>query len=196
MAGPMSPMRSPLANDVEGLRREWYWFLVLGIGLLVIGILAIGASCIATLATVMVFGYLMIAAGAAQVILSFWSPKWSGLFMNLLFGVLYVIVGFMLVDDPLSGAVGLTLLLAVFLIVSGSFRISGALLMRHYGWGWCLLNGVISLMMGLIIWRNLSQMSLLVIGIFLGVELIFAGWTWIMFGLAAKNLPTHPSTVA
>ena len=196
MAGPTSPMGSHLVDDVEGLRREWYWFLVLGIGLLVIGTMAIGASCIATLASVMVFGYLMIAAGAAQVILSFWSPKWSGLFMNLLFGVLYVVVGFMLVDDPMSGAVGLTLLLAVFLIVSGSFRITGALLMRHYGWGWCLLNGVISLMMGLIIWRNLSQMSLWVIGIFLGVELIFAGWTWIMFGLAAKNLPTRPSTVA
>ncbi len=196
MAGPGSPLVPHVGDDVEGLRREWYWFLALGIGLLIIGTLAIGASCVATLATVMIFGYLMIAAGAAQVILSFWSPKWSGLLMNLLFGVLYVVVGFMLVDDPMSGAVGLTLLLAVFLIVSGAFRISAALTIRHYGWGWVLLNGVISLMMGLIIWRNLDQMSLWVIGIFLGIELIFAGWTWIMFGLAAKNLPNRPSQVA
>ena len=79
----------------------------------------------------------MVAAGAAQVILSFWSPKWSGLFMNLLFGVLYVVVGFMLVDDPLRGAVGLTLLLAVFLIVSGSFRISAALMRGTTGGGGC-----------------------------------------------------------
>jgi uncharacterized membrane protein HdeD (DUF308 family) len=68
-------------------------------------------------------------------------------------------------------------------------------MMRHYGWGWVLLNGVISLMMGLIIWRNLSQMSLWVIGIFLGVDLLFAGWTWVMFALAAKNLPSRTTTV-
>jgi uncharacterized membrane protein HdeD (DUF308 family) len=181
------------ADDLEGLRREWIWFLVLGIGLIILGTLAIGFSFITTVLSIMIFGFLMIAAGVAQLILSFWSPKWSGLFINVLLGLLYVIVGFMLVDDPLSGAVGLTLLLAVFLIVGGAFRIAASLSMRHYGWGWVLLNGVISLMMGLVIWRNLGKMSLVVIGIFLGVELIFAGWTWVMFALAARSFASRTS---
>jgi uncharacterized membrane protein HdeD (DUF308 family) len=183
-------------EDLEGLRREWYWFLILGVGMVVLGTLAIGSACIATLFTVTVFGILMLAAGIAQVVTAFWSPRWSGVVLQLLFGLLYIVVGFMIVDEPIQGAVGLTLLLAVFLISGGLFRIAGSMLMRFRNWGWSLLNGALSLILGIIVWKYLliRQDFLWIIGVFVGVEIIFAGWTWIMFALTVKNLPSTATT--
>ena len=175
-----------------GLRSNWVWFLVLGIALVAIGIMAIGSAFITTLVAVTVFGMLILAAGIAQVITSFWSPKWSGLFLSLVLGLLYVVVGFMLIDSPIQAAAGLTLLIAVFLIVGGVFRIASSLALRFRYWGLNLLNGVISLMLGVIIWRHMldeDQIYLWVIGIFVGIEILMSGASWIAFAMAAKNLP-------
>jgi uncharacterized membrane protein HdeD (DUF308 family) len=195
---PLTPRTviQDLKDDLEGLKREWYWFLILGVALVVIGTLAIGSAVITTLATVSVFGLLILAAGIAQVVTAFWSPRWSGVVLQLLFGLLYIVVGFMLVDEPIQGAVGLTLLLAVFLITGGLFRIAAALLMRFRNWGWSLLNGALSLLLGVIVWKYLllEKGYLWVIGVFVGVEMIFAGWTWIMFALSVRNLPTSATT--
>jgi uncharacterized membrane protein HdeD (DUF308 family) len=116
--------------------------------------------------------------------------------LQLLFGLLYIVVGFMLVDEPLQGAVGLTLLLAVFLITGGLFRIAASLLMRFRNWGWSLLNGALSLILGIVVWKYLLNAAgfLWIIGVFVGVEMIFAGWTWIMFALTVRNLPATRTT--
>ena len=189
---PQSPIQQAIEDDVRGLKSNWVWFLVLGIALVVIGIMAIGSAFITTLVAVTVFGMLILAAGIAQVITSFWSPKWSGLFLSLVLGLLYVVVGFMLIDSPIKAAAGLTLLIAVFLIVGGVFRIASSLTLRFRYWGLNLLNGVISLMLGVIIWRHMlddEQIYLWVIGIFVGIEILMSGASWIAFAVAAKNLP-------
>ena len=186
-------------DDHQGLRSSWVWFLILGIVLTVIGLFAISTSFITTLVTITIFGMLILAAGIAQVISAFSSPKWSGLFLSLVLGLLYVIVGFMLIDSPTQGAAGLTLLIAVFLMVGGVFRIASALTIRFRHWGLYLLNGVISLMLGVIIWRHLlagDLNSLRVIGIFVGIEILLAGASWIAFAIAVKNLPVAEETRA
>lgn len=196
MAEQQQSMAEQVADDLEGLKREWIWFLLLGLALVILGMVAIGSAFITTVATVIVVGIVLMAAGMAQVVTAFWSPKWSGLFLQLLFGLLYIVVGFMLADDPIGGARGLTLLMAVFLIVGGVFRIAAALSMRFRNWGWYLLNGAVSLILGIIIWRNLlvvdtegAPIYLWLIGIFVGIEIIFCGWSWVMFALGVKNLP-------
>ena len=188
-----------IEDDHRGLRSNWLWFLVLGIVLTIIGLLAISTSFITTLITVTVFGMLILAAGIAQAISAFSSPKWSGLFLALVLGLLYIVVGFMLIDSPAQAATGLTLLIAVFLMVGGVFRIASALTIRFRHWGLYLLNGVISLMLGVIIWRHLlagDLNSLRVIGIFVGIEILLAGASWIAFALAVKNLPESEETRA
>lgn len=174
-------------DDLPGLRREWIWFLILGIALAVVGSIAIIAPFIPGIAVVIVIGVLMMAAGLANGITAFWSPRWSGLFLQLVLSILYLVVGFMLVDQPLEGAALLALLVAVFLMVGGMFRLVAAITLQFRGWGWALLNGVISILLGVVIWRNL-EMGAWLIGIFVGVEMIFAGWTWIMFALAVRAL--------
>lgn len=192
-AGTTPPMPHLHADDHVGLRREWVWFLILGIALVVMGMMAIGSAFVATLATVTVLGVLLLAAGIVQVVSSFWSPRWGGLFVHLLIGLLYAVTGFLVLECPVSAAAALTMLMAAFFIVGGLFRIAGALMVRFHGWAWDLLNGAITLLLGVIIWRNFPEATFWVIGVFVGVEMIFAGWTWIMFSLLAKNLPHPPA---
>jgi uncharacterized membrane protein HdeD (DUF308 family) len=80
-------------------------------------------------------------------------------------------------------------LLAAFFIVAGLFRIAAALVVRFPRWGWALLNGVVTLMLGVIIYKRFPGDALWVIGILVGVEMLFHGWTWIMLSLAIRKIP-------
>ena len=102
-------------------------------------------------------------------------------------GVLYVVVGFMIVANPGSSALALTLLIAMFLIFEGIFRIAIAATVRYPNWAWLLLHGVVNLFLGLAIWRQWPYSGLWVIGLFVGIDMIFNGWTLVMLGLAAKR---------
>jgi uncharacterized membrane protein HdeD (DUF308 family) len=110
----------------------------------------------------------------------------------LLMGLLYVVVGFLFLNRPVSALEALTLLLACALIVGGIFRIIGSLMYRFPHWGWICMGGVLNLILGLLIWGIWEQspfQSLWVIGLFVGIDMIFNGCTWIMLALRLKQLP-------
>jgi uncharacterized membrane protein HdeD (DUF308 family) len=178
----------------EELRRNAGWFLGFGILLVVLGMIALGSAALMTLASVLLFGWLLIFAGVMDAVQAFRCKGWSGFFVDLLTGVLYLVVGFMVVANPGATAVALTLLIAMFLILGGLFRIVAAIAARTPHWGWVLLHGVVSLVLGVAIWRQWPLSGLWVIGLFVGIEMIFNGWSLVMLGLAAKKLP-QPSTV-
>ena len=87
----------------------------------------------------------------------------------------------------------MTLIIAIFLIISGIFRIVSALSERFTGWGWVLLNGGVSLLLGLLIYKQWPLSGLWVIGLFVGIDLIFNGWAWIMLSLAMRKPPVSNS---
>ena len=174
-----------VGHDV--LERGWLWFVILGICLVVLGMLAVGASVFVTLATVVFYGWLLILGGALEAFHSFWHRRWSGFFIDLLFGVLYFVVGLLIVLNPAVAAATLTLLIALFLMFGGLFRIVLAISIRYEHWGWLLLNGAVTLMLGILIWNQWPLSGLWVIGLFIGVEMLMAGWTLLMLGLSAKN---------
>ena len=130
----------------------------------------------------------MLAGGISQVVSSFWAGKWSGMLFHMLIGVLYCVVGYMIIDAPGVNMLVLTKFIAIFLIVAGVFRIVSALVTRFHDWGWVLLNGAITLLMGIIINRQLPEASLWVIGLFVGIEMIFNGWAWIMLSLGLRRV--------
>ena len=82
----------------------------------------------------------------------------------------------------------MTKFIAIFLIVSGVFRIVSALFVRFQDWGWVLLNGGVTLLLGIIINRQLPEAALWVIGLFIGIEMIFNGWAWIMLALGLRSV--------
>jgi uncharacterized membrane protein HdeD (DUF308 family) len=158
----------------------------MGIVLMVLGAVAVGSSFIATLATVVVFGILLVIGAILQVVTALWGRSWKGFFLQLLAGVLYLIAGVFMIQNPLEAAVGLTFLVAVCLAVGGALRVVLSVMERFDGWGWALLNGVVSLLLGAAIWSQWPLSGLRFIGLFVGIEMILSGVSWVMVGLAVR----------
>jgi uncharacterized membrane protein HdeD (DUF308 family) len=172
------------------LKKNWGWFLALGIALLVLGAIALGASVAMTIVSMVLLGWLLIIGGILEGVHAFWRERaWGGFFIDLLIGILYVVVGFMVLANPGEAALALTLLIALFLMFSGLFRIVVALLLRFPHWGWLILHGAVNLVLGIAIWRQWPLSGLWVIGLFVGIDMLFNGWSLVMLGLAAKKLP-------
>jgi len=177
------------AHELARLRKEWWIFLVVGFAMAIVGVLAIGAPIVTTIASVKLFGVFLLIGGIAQIVSSFWAGKWSGFLLHLMTGVLYAVVGFLFVDRPIENALMLTVLLAAFFIASGIIKIVVCLQERFCNWGWSLLSGVVTLLLGMIIWSRLPESSLGVIGLLIGIELFVNGWTWAMLGIAVRSAP-------
>ena len=176
------------------LRGNWGWFLILGIVLIVLGTIALGSALYMTLASVFFFGWILIIGGALEAVHAFWREKrWGGFFLDLLTGLLYVVVGWMMVSNPGESAVLLTLIIAMFLVFEGLFRIVVAITVRYPHWGWVLFNGVISLVLGISIWQRWPYSGLWVIGLFVGIEMLLNGWSLVMLSLTGRNLPEEAS---
>jgi uncharacterized membrane protein HdeD (DUF308 family) len=178
-------------EELHTLRQNWGWFLALGIALIIVGLLAIAFPVLATLTTVEVFGFLLLLGAGAEVASAIWARRWGGFFLHLLCGLLYLFLGAVIIERPGLGAAGYTLMLAVFFVAAGLVRVVFALSQRFSGWGWTLLSGAITLLLGILIWRNLPEAALWVIGTFVGIELVFNGWSLVMLGLAARSLSSQ-----
>lgn len=186
MSTAPSPLGPSAGHELHSLRDQWWCFLAMGIALAVLGTICIASPFVATMTSVVAFGVLLLAGGITQVISSFWSGRWSGMLLHLLIGALYLVVGLMVIDSPIENMLLLTKLIAIFLIVTGIFNIIGALTHRFHGWGWVLLNGGITLLLGILINRQWPASSLWVIGLYVGIEMIFNGWGWIMLAVGLK----------
>jgi len=174
--------------DLQEFSLNWGWFMALGLILIALGVVALGRMLLVTLASVVFFGWLLVIAGGIEGLQAFGQRQWGGFFLHLFGGILYIVVGLMLVANPAASALTLTLILAVFFMVSGAFRILVALLMRFPEWRWLLLNGLITLLLGLLIWKQWPLSGLWVIGLFIGFELIYTGVSWVLLSLAARRL--------
>jgi uncharacterized membrane protein HdeD (DUF308 family) len=178
-------------TDLEQFSRNWGWFLALGMIMIVLGIVALGSALLVTLVSVIFFGWLLMFAGVFEVVQSFWQKKWGGFFLHLTVGILYAVVGIMLAANPEATAVALTLLMAIFFMVAGVFRIVSAIAMHFPQWGWMLISGLAALILGLLIWQQWPASGFWVIGLFIGIELILTGWSWVMLALAAHRHPAR-----
>jgi uncharacterized membrane protein HdeD (DUF308 family) len=169
-------------------RTGWGWFLALGILQLVLGVVAWFDVIAFTIAGVIFIGALLLVAGVFQVIHAFMDREWGGFALHLLIGILYVIGGFLLMDEPIQGSVVITILVAAALIIGGVLRIAIAVQHRHMpGWGMLLVGGVISLVVGVLLYLTLPWSGLWVVGTLIAIELIVHGVSWIQFGLALRR---------
>ena len=186
------PLVAAMRHELTALRGNWLWFALLGAALIVLGFLALGSLVVASLATAMVFGLLLLAGGLAETVGAFWVRGWSGFFFHLLSGLLSLVVGVLFLRAPLDALLALTLLLACLLTVGGVVKIVAALSYRFGAWGWPLVSGIIDLVLGVMIWQEWPASALWVIGLFVGISLVFRGLNWIGLGLALRTLPRAP----
>ncbi len=181
----------PFLSDIQGLQRNWGWLLALGIISIILGILALGSSAFFTIASMIFFGWILLIMGVLELVYSFWQRHWGGFFLHLLNGILAGVVGVILIGNPAASALFLTLMLAMFFMAAGLFRIITSLAMRFPSWGWRLFNGSITLLLGILLWAQWPLSGLWAIGMFIGVDLIFSGWASVMLALAARSLPSR-----
>ena len=167
--------------------------LVLGVVLIAVGLVAMSSVFIATLATVVILGILFLTGGVVSVVNAFSARRWRGFWVNVLAGILYLVVGFLMTQRPLGSAAAFTLMIAAVLFIGGLFRIAAAAAERFHGWMWSLLNGVISVVLGAMIWREWPESAFWVIGLFVGIDMLFAGWAWVMTALAIPNAAAKPA---
>lgn len=178
----------PRQNQFNVLQERWGFAMFLGILLIVLGTLAIGAAVLTTMLSIFILGGIVLAAGIFQVCHAFTSKSWGGFSAEFLVGILYIVVGGLLIARPVQSAESLTLLLAALFFVGGLFRIYAALVHRPSEWGWLFLSGVISLVLGGLIWAQWPESGLWVIGAFIGIDILFTGWTLLMLGFLGKRV--------
>jgi uncharacterized membrane protein HdeD (DUF308 family) len=164
------------------------WVIFAGILSLVLGIAAIVYNGTATIASVVVFGWLLMFGGFIEIAQAFQVRYWSGFFLYLLDGIVRAVVGALLVLYPQSGAQALTLVLSFYFIAGGLFKSVGSSLLRFPSWGWSVLSGVVSIVLGVMLAMQWPTSSTWFIGFAVGLDLILYGWALLMFGAAIKKL--------
>lgn len=176
------------SSDVEPLRAKWGWIVALGVVYLLAGFVALGSVLSATVVSVFLVGIMMIIAGVAEVINAFEVRGWGKFLLWLLLGVLYIVAGLVTFQNPVLAAAVLTLILGAALVASGIMRIILAFsVQREAPWIWVLLSGAITLVLGALILARWPVSSLYVLGLFLGIDLIFAGAGWLGLGLGLRR---------
>jgi uncharacterized membrane protein HdeD (DUF308 family) len=175
------------------LRRFSTLFLILGLVSIVIGLLALSATFIATMASVLVFGVLLLIAGVSELIHALMVRKLGGFAIHLLSAAVYLIAGVFIIEDPVRAAAVITLFLAAAFFVGGVLRIIMAVVERFHSWPWVLLHGVVDLVLGVLIWQGWPESSLVIIGLFVGIDLVLNGWSWVILALTVRSLTSpHP----
>ena len=160
----------------------------MGVFLIVLGLIAAGMAVATTMLSVVVLGWILLGAGAGLAVLSFLTGKWSGFLVTLAAGVLSVIAGITILSYPVSSAVLITLMLGMILMIAGLYRSVASIVMQFPNWGWSLLSGIVSFVLGAMLVGSWQTTSLYFLGLFIGVDLIFHGLSWIMFSLRVHSL--------
>lgn len=181
--------QTPAAALVEeAVRERRTWFILLGILLIVLGIGAIGFPLVTTIAVKILVGWLFLIGGIIQIIHAFSTQRWSGFFLNLLVGALYLFAGAWLAFFPLAGIITLTIVLAAMFIVQGILECGMALRMRpQTGWVWMLVSGLVALVLGLLIFAGLPGTALWAIGLLVGINLLSSGFAYLFLGMFAAR---------
>jgi uncharacterized membrane protein HdeD (DUF308 family) len=184
----LNPVSSANLTSLEPLRAKSGWIVALGVVYVIAGFVALGSVVFATVVTVFVVGIMMLIAGVAEVINAFQIKTWGKFLIWLLTGVLYIVAGFVTFDNPLLAAAVLTLVLGFTLIASGIMRIILGFNMKEgMPWLWVVLSGVVTLLLGLIIVAHWPVSGLYILGLFLGIDLVFAGIGWIGVGFGLRK---------
>ncbi len=170
------------------LRSASGWIIAFGVALIALGILAFSSVVTATIVSVYFVGISMLVAGVAEIAIGMRARSWASFFIWIAVGVLYGFAGLFTLTNPLLAAGGLTLLLGAALIGAGLIRVFLAFQMQaRSAWGWMVLSGALTAAVGVCILAQWPVSSLYILGVFLSVDLLFAGVGWLAMGMTLSR---------
>lgn len=181
------PKITRAVERLQDLVQHWQRYLILGVGLIIAGAIAIYYSVSATLLSVATLGFLVLLGAALEAVQSFRMQKWSGFFLHAVLALVYGIVGFLMITKPIESAQSLTLLLGFALIFAGAFKSIYSLTHVHPLGAWLLLSGLVTAVLGVMIVAQLPYSGLWVIGTLVGIDMIMRGATWLALSLKAHH---------
>jgi uncharacterized membrane protein HdeD (DUF308 family) len=163
--------------------------IALGVLMIVAGLIAMVEPGVSGLFIALIVGWSAIFNGFAQIIYGFRTHGGAHMFLEIILGIIYIIAGVYLIMHPVGSLFALTLLLACFLLVYGIFALVLAFRMRpHNGWGWVLFDGIITILLGALIWKHWPINSEWVVGTLFGISIFISGITRLMVSLAIRNV--------
>ena len=184
----------PQYTPSEIVRQASTWSIVWGVSLIVLGALAIGSPMLAAVAVNALIAWLIVVAGVVHVIIAFHTHRAGSLIWRLLVGVAYILFGGYVVTHPALGVASLTLVLASLFLVEGIFNIAMFFRMRSSeGSSWLLIDGIVTLLLGLMIYMQWPSSSAWAIGTLVGVSMIISGVSRVMVSLAVRKVATAVS---
>jgi uncharacterized membrane protein HdeD (DUF308 family) len=179
-----------IIGEAIELRKHWVAYLIEGILLVLLGVAAIVLPNWATLTVTIFLGWLFLFSGIAGLVTTFWLRQAPGFWWSLLSAILSIVVGFLLIGWPISGAISLTLVLIAYFVLEGVFSIMFGLEHKRLlsgRWGWLVVNGVIDLVLAAIIIYGFPNTAVWVLGLLVGIDLIFGGMALAALALAAHE---------
>ncbi len=170
------------------LQSHWQLFLAEGVLFVLLGLSAIVVPQLFTVATVLFLGWILLFGGIIHLSRAFMISDMPGFGWWLFMGALQVSIGYLFITKPIAGALTLTMLMTVFFALEGVAKISLALMMRPLpNWGFILFSGITALVFALIIWLSWSETAHWLLGLFLGINMVFLGWSLIKISLHHKT---------
>ncbi|HZW80944.1 MAG TPA: DUF308 domain-containing protein [Candidatus Deferrimicrobiaceae bacterium] len=157
--------------------------------MVVLGTVAFLIAPAATVGTVLVLGWLLVVSGVVEGIQAFRMRNWRGIFLHAVAGILGILIGLLVVTHPVAGALAWTLLFASFFTVIGIFRLMAAIRLKFPNWGWAAFDGVVTLLLGILLWAEWPWSGFWFLGIAVGISLVLRGWAYLMFAFAVHSLP-------
>ena len=176
------PTTGPQAELIDAIRQN-------------AGLLAILSPFVAGLSITIMVGALMALSGISQCFLAFRAGAFGRALVLFIVGLLMAVAGFYMMSQPVSGLAALTLILMAFLIATGILEIIVAFQLRPAdGWGVELFNGIVTLVLGILLWRQFPLSGVWAIGILFGIKMVFSGWAFIFVGRGVKQLAAEPDS--
>src|SRR5262245_8511721 len=173
---------------LEALRANIGWVIGVGWLVLIAGILSVLAPLESAIAITIIVGVLLIIRGVSELALAFRAGAMSHGVLVAITGVIAALIGVLLVAQPLRGVIAITLIVAAYFVAAGILAIIFAFRLRpHSGWGWMLANGILTLVLGALIWQQWPLSGTWAIGVLFGVQLISSGIALITIGSALKR---------
>jgi len=188
-AQPSSPasIRSAVSAAIH---RHWGLFLSEGIALIVLGTLAVLVPAIASVAATIVFGWILLLSGVVGLVATFRAQGSPGFVWSLVSAILGIAAGVILLAMPVQGALSLTAVLIAFLMVEGVATLLFALDHRKGSsgrWSWLLTSGIVDLVLGIILLAGLPGTAVWALGLLIGINMIFGGWSLVWMALRART---------
>ena len=181
-------------ENAQELKKASGWGMVWGILTLILGFMAIGSPLASGIAMTLVIGATLLGAGVAMLIFAFQAPSLGKILIKLLFAGLTIIAGIYILSEPGIALIKLTLILGAFFIADGLMGFIVAWNVKpERGWGWLTVNALVTVALGVMILKGWPESSMIVLGVLVGIRLVFAGVTMLTLGTAGRQLAKSAS---